>query len=639
MTNNYTPQENKRLYKNQGNLPRNIFLVGPLVFIICLFLNSTVNGQANASFTIDIDEGCSPLMVTFTNTSTGTDLSFDWIYGDGNRISTIDPGVHSHPYNNGGSFNVMLIATELANPGSPDTTYATINVTQTVSADLMAPLPPGEVCANEWFNLHWNTSYSWELDSVIWIFGDGRTFKNEDRINPVSHKYNTNGNYTVQYITYNTENGKVCNDTSNRLVTVAGPIAEFTVAPDSVCIGETVTYTVTNSTGVTQYRWNTAEGGNSSGWIVGDNNPFQYEYSTALDKTVELELESASKTCILTDTVHIYQIVAGIDYSTATCSKTSITYIDASIGIISDYYWDFGNGKTSTKSNDTNTYATEDEYVVSHMVANTRGCADTVYDTIYAYTPPVLALTDTAWFICRGDSAQLGASGGDSISWIPDYGLSDASSYNPKASPNYSEKYSVTIADLTTRCTTTDKFWVYVQQNPDWNSIIINPPDTSIIIGDTVFIQVDEGDYNYSWSPDYQVISCLDCPNFTVLPLQTTTYTLDMSDTLGCFSNQFEVPVEVREEYRIGVPEAFTPNGDGINDFIYVNGWGIKSIVEFRVYNRWGKEVFFSDSPSVGWDGNIDGKPAAIDTYAYVVKAEMWSGETIVENGTFTLIR
>jgi gliding motility-associated-like protein len=99
------------------------------------------------------------------------------------------------------------------------------------------------------------------------------------------------------------------------------------------------------------------------------------------------------------------------------------------------------------------------------------------------------------------------------------------------------------------------------------------------------------------------------------------------------------VNIEVKESYTIGIPKAFTPNGDSHNDVIFVNGRGIKQLLEFSVYNRWGKKVFSTNNIDEGWDGMFDGKEQNVDTYTYYIKAEMWNDSIMEERGTFSLLR
>jgi gliding motility-associated-like protein len=88
------------------------------------------------------------------------------------------------------------------------------------------------------------------------------------------------------------------------------------------------------------------------------------------------------------------------------------------------------------------------------------------------------------------------------------------------------------------------------------------------------------------------------------------------------------------------VPNAFTPNGDGHNDYFKISAPGIETLNVFRVFNRWGQLVF--DSPlshSLGWDGTYNGKPLASGTFVWIVQGVDYTGKSLVRKGTVTLIR
>ena len=91
------------------------------------------------------------------------------------------------------------------------------------------------------------------------------------------------------------------------------------------------------------------------------------------------------------------------------------------------------------------------------------------------------------------------------------------------------------------------------------------------------------------------------------------------NNSSGCEIDSVEFEVSVSES-MLTVPNVFTPNGDGTNDEFRVV---YRSIKEFHiwVYNRWGKLVYKSDNPAEGWDGNINGRPAAAGAYYYVIRA------------------
>ena len=86
------------------------------------------------------------------------------------------------------------------------------------------------------------------------------------------------------------------------------------------------------------------------------------------------------------------------------------------------------------------------------------------------------------------------------------------------------------------------------------------------------------------------------------------------------------------------MPSAFTPNGDGINDKVYVRGFGIERMT-FRIFNRQGLMVFQSASPAIGWDGKYKGVLQPMDAYAYTLEVQFTDGNTLSKKGDITLLR
>jgi gliding motility-associated-like protein len=124
-----------------------------------------------------------------------------------------------------------------------------------------------------------------------------------------------------------------------------------------------------------------------------------------------------------------------------------------------------------------------------------------------------------------------------------------------------------------------------------------------------------------------------------VNPFVSTEYIFEYTDSLGCIYPNIFIDVIVLNEFTLDVPKAFTPNGDGINDIVYVRGWGIKELLEFRIYNRWGQEIFYTEDINQGWDGTFLGKLQNIDTYAYYVKARFFNNAEKDKKGTINLLR
>ena len=126
-----------------------------------------------------------------------------------------------------------------------------------------------------------------------------------------------------------------------------------------------------------------------------------------------------------------------------------------------------------------------------------------------------------------------------------------------------------------------------------------------------------------------------------VAPVETTTYTVTVTDRDGCTAVD-QVTVEVRrarcDETDVYLPNAFTPNGDGNNDRLFVRSNFIDEM-ELIIYNRWGQQVFRTTDQSVGWDGTFEGKELPPDAYAYYLRVICVNAVEYRKKGNVNLIR
>jgi gliding motility-associated-like protein len=144
---------------------------------------------------------------------------------------------------------------------------------------------------------------------------------------------------------------------------------------------------------------------------------------------------------------------------------------------------------------------------------------------------------------------------------------------------------------------------------------------------------------NVNWSPSTH-LNCTDCfEQFDIFTLNTICYTIDIIDLNNCYPKQLKPCIIIDAKFSLDVPTGFTPNGDGINDVVYVRGWGIKELMEFSVFNRWGELLFKSENLEDGWDGTYKSEIQNDETYVYTAKALMWSGEVETKTGYITLIK
>ncbi|MCL2130845.1 MAG: gliding motility-associated C-terminal domain-containing protein [Lentimicrobiaceae bacterium] len=147
-------------------------------------------------------------------------------------------------------------------------------------------------------------------------------------------------------------------------------------------------------------------------------------------------------------------------------------------------------------------------------------------------------------------------------------------------------------------------------------------------------------DFSYQWSP----ADGLPTPKgtkTTAKPNDTTIYTYTVTDKYGCQkSDTLRIIVKdvFCDESDIFVPNAFSPNGDDINDVLYVRGETLLKI-DFAVYDRWGERVFSTTDTKVGWDGTYKGKPCEPGVYVYYLSATCIGEAEFVKKGNITLMR
>lgn len=189
---------------------------------------------------------------------------------------------------------------------------------------------------------------------------------------------------------------------------------------------------------------------------------------------------------------------------------------------------------------------------------------------------------------------------------------------------------------------------VSVEQAPE--VVVTLPEDLSITQGQQIVIQSTvvgiggESDKTiYSWTPSAG-LSCTDCLQPTASPTETIEYVLVVENAFGCIDAD-TIQIEVLAKQSVYLPTAFSPNGDGKNDILYilssVDGAKIK---KFEVFNRWGQSVFkvenvLVNNPSNGWNGYYKNKLAPVDNYSFYYEVEFPDNSIIRDKGAILIVR
>jgi gliding motility-associated-like protein len=113
--------------------------------------------------------------------------------------------------------------------------------------------------------------------------------------------------------------------------------------------------------------------------------------------------------------------------------------------------------------------------------------------------------------------------------------------------------------------------------------------------------------------------------------------TLISTNAWGCTDTSNSI-LDVRLPEDLYVPNAFTPNGDAINDYFSIAQRNITDLKVF-IYDRWGEQVYKSDNVNFAWDGTYNGEPVKMDVYVYLIKAYGFHGKSYELRGTVTVVR
>ena len=277
------------------------------------------------------------------------------------------------------------------------------------------------------------------------------------------------------------------------------------------------------------------------------------------------------------------------------------------------YQWTGPNNFSSTSQSTTFTQANfSDSGQYTVVFVSPDGCvnSDTFHITIF---PGVKAGVSPDTLICEGITIGLQAIGGNIYKWTPSTGLSNPNISNPLASPTDSTTYQVLVSNQYA-CKDSAKITINVNKAP----IVNAGADKTIFEGQSIGLDGNiYGNYSsFYWLPNIY-LSNGNSLSPQASPTDSITYTLFVVPNFGCPLVSDQVFIKLYK--HLNIPNAFSPNGDGINDY-----WVIKGLYSYpgaivRVFSRDGAMVFQSHSADASWDGKYKGMPLPVGAYFYVI--------------------
>lgn len=541
-----------------------------------------VNELPTVTAGVTATEICLGESVTFTGGGADT---YTWDGGiiDGTPHTPVAAGTTTH------TVTGTVTATGCENTASIDLTVHTIpTVTATAT--------PDEICLGESI-----TFTGAGADTYVWDGGvtDGVPFT------PV----------TTGVLTFNvtgTVGATTCENTASVDVTVNElPVVTGTVSDHEICIGESVTF---NGGGADTYIWT---GGVVDGVLFtpGSTGTTTYtvtgtETATGCSDTADVEL-----------VVHALPVVTATATPSTICLGESVTFTG---GGASTYNWDDGvvDGTPFTP--------TETGSLTFNVIGEdaVTGCRNTASVAIYVHELPIVSAAVDDSVICYGESIVFNGSGAVSYAW--DLGVDDDEAYTPDTTGLVT--FTVTGTDAN-GCENTASINVLIHALPTVTARVDTIIDTA---GDAVLVAETDIDGTFDWWPNDD-LDCSDCDTTIASPIKTTTYTVYFTDENGCEGSD-TVLVLVNFVEGLGVPEAFSPNGDGYNDILFVKGYNLEEM-HFEVYNKYGERVFETSDQSIGWDGYFRNQPENPGVFTWVLHYNLIDGRTGNMKGNTTLIR
>jgi len=296
-------------------------------------------------------------------------------------------------------------------------------------------------------------------------------------------------------------------------------------------------------------------------------------------------------------------------------------------------FWNPSTDLLNTNGYDPVFHGTLSQNITFTVTSPNAGCT-TSDDFHVEVWPFVTGAIKEDTLICDGSPVQLWVSGGTgSYLWYPSGNLSCDSCANPIATGLGTTTYYAVLLDPHGCQDTLD---VTISVQPPFTMNLLNN-DTTIYMGESVQLMVEGTAPYLYWTPtDYLGFSQSHDPVAT--PLEDITYTVTGVSLLhGCpQSDSVHIKVIMQDVF---IPNAFSPNGDGLNDVFHVTARKLITVQEFIIMNRWGNMVFSTRDINTGWNGKYKGVDQDPGVYYYLIRVAYPNGRTQLLKGDLTLLR
>lgn len=570
-------------------------------------IDLTINGERNICF----NQG-----TTLTVSGNG-DLAFQWIPDDQSPVSTASTFV----YNGNEDLGINVLAVDEF--GCRESTTVAIDVENRITA--LDNLPDSVlVCENIPTAL--STSFD---DSVDYLWSPTINIDDATSSAPIFNSDETTV-YTVQAT--NPSNGCF---TSKSLRAVVPVTIDLTVSDNlNTCGDDAVFLTATSDRGQS-FSWIS-----TSGASVGTTSTVEVDNRNSANYIVEVTDDFG---CVVSDSVSVDFV--GINANIAddrleTCDdELQINLADVDPINANNYEWGPVESIISGENSDSPIVLNNGNDPITYGVTITNEFNCRVVDEVVVENRFLLADLDNDQLACVDIDLELNPNFVEeyTYSWSPSELFTDPNASNPIIQPTEDVTLEVTVMD-DDGCSTVREVRITTTDLDDL--VVASMAQDTILDGQsTQFNVTNDPDLTYQWVPPLGLDDPTS-PNPTANPSESTNYIVMITNSQGCTTTrQLNLTVlnsDCAEPY-VFFPNAFTPNGDGVNDVLRLRGNAVTE-VNFVIYDRWGERIFVADSIDDEWDGTYRGRALPPDVYGYYLEVKCLFGGEFKKQGNVTLL-
>jgi len=476
-----------------------------------------------AAFTADT-LSCTSEPINFTNSSSGPSLTYLWNFGDGSTSTQKNP---VHLYTAEGSYPVSLSINDKYGCSSyiSKADYVRIGNPKadfTVS-DTLGTCPP--LIANF-------TNNSVNYSKCKWDFGDGSTSTEK---NP-SHFYSTAGTFEAVLTVYSVSG---CVSQKTQRIKVNGPSGVLSYTNVDGCNPLQTNFEAHTKNNVS-FVWDFNDGTT----IATKDSNVVHTYTSPGKYLPKMILEDANgcKVAITgKDSIGVYDITASFDKnSNLVCDSGLVSFANTSVtnDAIAKYYWNFGDGATSTSAQPNHLYNRPGSYKTSLKVVSQRGCIDSIQnpEPVVVNPSPKIVINGSAGACVPASikfSGIVSNPDTSAVSWKWDFANGNVSTLQSPLAQTYSNAGNFTISAIgisTNGCSDTARKPIEIYPLPNLSIA----GDTVVCVGSSESLNVS-GAQSYSWSPS-KYLSCTSCSSTVTRPDSAITYHVKGTSSKGCVS-------------------------------------------------------------------------------------------------------